>query len=77
MRNDKATADAAYELRSRRVDRSGQEPDIDKDRVETSEQAGNTLVEEKRNVMAHAQKADLVFQRNERVHLYGWGCQFS
>src|SRR5215468_6373237 len=27
--------------------------------------------------MAHAQKADLVFQRNERAHLYRWGCQFS
>src|SRR5215475_1523527 len=27
--------------------------------------------------MAHAQKADFVFQRNERAHLYRWGCQFS
>src|SRR5215468_1825629 len=27
--------------------------------------------------MAHAQRADLVFQRNERAHLYRWGCQFS
>ena len=31
----------------------------------------------KRNVMAHAQKPDLVFQRNGRVHLYRRGCQFS
>jgi len=30
-----------------------------------------------RNVMAHAQKPDLVFQRNERVHLNQRGCQFS
>jgi len=35
------------------------------------------LVEWKRNVMAHAQKPDLVFQRNGRVHLYRRGCQFS
>jgi len=34
-------------------------------------------VEWKRNVMAHAQKLDLVFQRNGRVHLYRRGCQFS
>jgi len=27
--------------------------------------------------MAHAQKPDLVFQRNGRVHLNRWGCQFS
>ena len=27
--------------------------------------------------MAHAQKLDLVFQRNGRVHLYRRGCQFS
>ena len=36
-----------------------------------------TLVECKLNVMAHAQKPDLVFQRNGRVHLYRRGCQFS
>jgi len=35
------------------------------------------LVEQKRNVMAHAQKPDLVFQRNGRVHLNRRGCQFS
>ena len=35
------------------------------------------MVEQKRNVMAHAQKPDLVFQRNGRVHLYRLGCQFS
>ena len=35
------------------------------------------LLEQKRNVMAHAQKPDLVFQRNGRVHLYRRGCQFS
>jgi len=34
-------------------------------------------VEWKRNVMAHAQKSYLVFQRNGRVHLYRRGCQFS
>jgi len=34
-------------------------------------------VEWKRNVMAHAQKPDLVFQRNGRVHLYRRGCQFG
>jgi len=34
-------------------------------------------VEWKRNVMAHAQKPDSVFQRNGWVHLYRWGCQFS
>jgi len=27
--------------------------------------------------MAHAQKPDLLFQRNGRVHLYRRGCQFS
>jgi len=27
--------------------------------------------------MTHAQKPDLVFQRNGRVHLYRRGCQFS
>ena len=31
----------------------------------------------KRNVMAHAQKPDLVFQGNGRVHLYRRWCQFS
>ena len=35
------------------------------------------LVQQKRNVMAHAQKPDLVFQRNGRVHLYRRECQFS
>ena len=35
------------------------------------------FVEQKRNVMAHAQKPDLVFHRNGRVHLYRRGCQFS
>ena len=35
------------------------------------------LVELVRNVMAHAQKPDLVFQRNGRVHLNRRGCQFS
>ena len=34
-------------------------------------------LEQKRNVMAHAQKPDLVFQRNGRVHLYWRRCQFS
>jgi len=34
-------------------------------------------VEQKRNMMAHAQKSDFVFQRNGRVHLYRRGCQFS
>ena len=34
-------------------------------------------VECKRNVMAHAQKPDSVFQRNGRVHLYRRVCQFS
>ena len=37
----------------------------------------HTVVEQKRNVMAHAQKPDLVFQRNGRVHLYRRGCHFS
>jgi len=35
------------------------------------------VVEQKWNVMAHAQKPDLVFQRKGRVHLYRRGCQFS
>jgi len=35
------------------------------------------LVEHVWNVMAHAQKLDLVFQRNERVHLNWPGGQFS
>jgi len=35
------------------------------------------FVEWKRDVMAHAQKPDSVFQRNWRVHLYRRGCQFS
>ena len=34
-------------------------------------------VEHVRNVMAHAQKPDLVFQRNGRVHLNRRGCQIS
>ena len=29
------------------------------------------------NAMAHAQKPDFVFPRNERVHLNRWGRQFS
>ena len=29
------------------------------------------------NLMAHAQKPDFVFPRNGRVHLNGWGHQFS
>jgi len=37
----------------------------------------NWNVEWKRYVMAHAQKPDLVFQRNGRVHLYRRGCQFN
>ena len=40
-------------------------------------QSHHQEVEWKRNVMAHAQKPDLVFQRNGRVHLYRLGCQFS
>ena len=35
------------------------------------------FVELVRNVMAHAQKPDLVFQRNGRVQLNRRGCQFS
>ena len=35
------------------------------------------MVEHVRNVMAHAQKPDLVFRRNGRVHLNRRGCQFS
>jgi len=35
------------------------------------------VVEWKQNVLAHAQKPDLVFQRNGRVHFYRRGCQFS
>ena len=35
------------------------------------------MVEQKRNVMAHAQKSDLVFRRNGRVLLYRRGCQLS
>ena len=37
----------------------------------------NQDVELVRNVMAHAQKPDLVFQRNGRVHLNRRGFQFS
>jgi len=37
----------------------------------------HSVVEWKRDVMAHAHKLDLVFQRNGRVHLYRRGCQFS
>ena len=36
-----------------------------------------SAVEWKRNVMAHAQKPDSVFQRNGGVHLYRRGCLFS
>ena len=39
--------------------------------------AKQIVVEWKRNVTAQAQKPDSVFQRNGRVHLYQWGCQFS
>ena len=39
--------------------------------------ASAAMLEWKRNVMAHAQKPDLVFQRSGRVHLYLRGCQFS
>ena len=35
------------------------------------------FVEWKQNVVVHAQKPDLVFQRNGRVHFYRRGCQFS
>ena len=35
------------------------------------------VVEWKQNVVAHAQKPDLVLQRKGRVHLYRRGCQFS
>jgi len=35
------------------------------------------VVEHIWNVMAHAQKPDLVFQRNGQVHLNWWGRQFS
>jgi len=37
----------------------------------------HSVVVQKRNVMAHAQKLDLAFQRHGRVHLYRRGCQFS
>ena len=40
-------------------------------------QAQVCVLEQKRNLMAHAQKPYLVFQRNGRVHLYRRGCQFS
>jgi len=45
--------------------------------MRTSRQMEGHRVEQNRNVMAHAQKSDLVFQRNRRVHLYRRGCQFS
>jgi len=35
------------------------------------------MVDHVRNVMAHAQKPDLVFQQNGRLHLNRWGGQFS
>jgi hypothetical protein len=35
------------------------------------------VVEASWNVMAHAQKPDFVFRRNERVHLNRLGCQFG
>jgi hypothetical protein len=39
--------------------------------------AAQIIVEHVWNVMARAQKPDLVFQRNVRVHLNRWGSQFS
>ena len=36
-----------------------------------------SVLEWKQNVVAHAQKPDLVFQRNGRVHFYRRGCKFS
>ena len=38
---------------------------------------GTPVLQHVRNVMAHAQKPDLVFQRNGRVHLNRRGRQFS
>ena len=37
----------------------------------------NKLLEHVSNMMAHAQKPDLVFPRNGRVHLNWRGCHFS
>ena len=37
----------------------------------------SAFVEHVWNMMAHAQKPDLVFQRNGRVHLNRWGDHFS
>ena len=45
LRDDKGTADVVCELRSRRVGRSGPEPDRDKSNIETSEQTGKELVQ--------------------------------
>ena len=45
LRDDKTTDDVAYELRPRRVGRSRPEPDKDKSNIETSEEAGNGLVQ--------------------------------
>ena len=45
--------------------------------VTVADPSGVCMVEQKRNMLAHAQKLDLVFQRNGRVHLYRRECQFS
>ena len=50
---------------------------VNRTQTSTTVRAMYTVVEQKRNVMAHAQKPDLVFQRNGRVHLYRRRCQFS
>ena len=42
-----------------------------------AEECASAVVELVRNVMAHAQKPGLVFQRNGRVHLNRRGFQFS
>jgi len=41
--------------------------------VHTAYAAVRLQVEARWNVMAHAQKPDFVFRRNERVHLNRWG----
>jgi len=46
-------------------------------RFQRRNKTAQPVVQASRNVTAHAQKTDFVFQRNGRVHLNQLECQFS
>ena len=66
LRNDKTSDDVMYELRSRRIGRSG--PEVDKDmNNETSEQTGNRLVQPSASLNKSAPEVTHSYNLRSRV----------